>query len=65
MTADQFRSSLDRLGLSQLGAARMLGVNDRTVRRWALNERSIPDDVADTLNGLIAKQRQPRKQARA
>lgn len=35
MTANQFRAALDKLGLSQVGAARILGVNDVTVRRWA------------------------------
>jgi hypothetical protein len=35
MTANQFRSALDRLGLTQVGAAKLFGVNDTTVRRWA------------------------------
>ena len=42
MTATQFRAALDRLDLSQVQAARLFGVNDRTVRRWVLDERSIP-----------------------
>lgn len=35
MTANQFRAILSRLDLTQVGAARLLGVNDTTVRRWA------------------------------
>ena len=35
MTANQFRILLGRVGLSQLGAARLLTVGDRTARRWA------------------------------
>lgn len=35
MTANQFRALLGRLELSQLGAARLLKVGDRTARRWA------------------------------
>jgi hypothetical protein len=35
MTANQFRSALDRLKLSQLGAAKLFDVADRTARRWA------------------------------
>ena len=35
MTANQYRSALSRLGLTQVGAARLFGVNDVTSRRWA------------------------------
>jgi len=35
MTANQYRAALDRLGLTQVGAARLLGVNEVTGRRWA------------------------------
>lgn len=35
MTANQYRSALDRLGLTQVGAARLFGVNEATSRRWA------------------------------
>lgn len=45
MTANQFRSALDRLGLSQLGAARLLNVGDRTARRWAENGVSGPAEL--------------------
>lgn len=34
LTADQLRAALDRLGLTQLGAARALRVGARTMRRW-------------------------------
>lgn len=55
MTANQFRNALDRLGLSQLGAARLFDANDRTVRRWAIGERAVPTQVAILLRLLIAK----------
>jgi len=35
MTAACFRASLARAGLTQRGAARALGINERTVRRYA------------------------------
>ncbi len=35
MTANQYRAVLRRLGLTQVGAARLLGVNEATSRRWA------------------------------
>ena len=38
---------LDRLGLSQVGAARLMGRNERTVRRWF--ERGPPPDLVPLL----------------
>lgn len=35
MTANQYRAALSKLELTQVGAARLLGVNDATSRRWA------------------------------
>ena len=54
MTANQFRAALDRLGLSQLEAARLFKSNDRTVRRWAIGERSVPPTVAIMLKLMLA-----------
>ena len=34
-----FRLALARAGLTQRGAARALGINERTVRRYAAGER--------------------------
>ena len=55
MTANQFRSALDRLSLTQAGAARLVGVDERTARRWALGERSMPEPVAILLRLLMAR----------
>lgn len=54
MTPTQFRAALDRLKLSQLGAARLVGVDGRTARRWALGERSVPGPVAILLRLMLA-----------
>jgi hypothetical protein len=35
MTAKQYRDALDRLGLSQIAAAKLFRVDARTSRRWA------------------------------
>jgi hypothetical protein len=35
VTANQYRAALAKLGLSQVGAARLFGVGERTGRRWA------------------------------
>jgi len=49
------RETLNRLGLSQTGAARLLGVNARTVRGWcepadAPGHRSVPATVLRMLD---------------
>jgi hypothetical protein len=40
-------------GLSQVGAARFLGVNDTTSRRWIAGRHPIPDSVAMLLRLMI------------
>ena len=35
MTPNQYRAALDKLELTQVGAARLFGVNEATSRRWA------------------------------
>ncbi len=54
MTAKQFQAAIDRLGLSQVGAARLVGADPRTARRWALGERSVPKSVAIILRLMLA-----------
>jgi DNA-binding transcriptional regulator YiaG len=53
VTANQFRATLKRLKLSQRGAARLFKVDERTARRWALDERKVPEDVAAKLTELV------------
>lgn len=53
MTANQFRAALDRLDLTQVGAARLLGVNDTTVRRWA--RHGVEGTAVILLRLLLAK----------
>lgn len=52
MTPDEFRAHLVRLGLSQVGAARLLDYDARTVRRWATGELAIPKAVEMLLERL-------------
>lgn len=54
MTAKQFQAAIDRLGLSQVKAARLVGADPRTGRRWALGERTVPECVAILLRLLLA-----------
>ncbi len=54
MTSDEYREAIESLGLSQVGAARLLGVNDRTSRRWASGEQDVPPPAQRFLRYLIA-----------
>lgn len=54
MTPDEYRDVLDQLGLSQIAAARLLGVDERTSRRWASGERDIPPPAQRFLRYLVA-----------
>jgi DNA-binding transcriptional regulator YiaG len=57
MTAADYRAALDRLGLSQVAAAKVLGVNPRTSRRWALGESGIPVSVGKLLRLIEEEER--------
>ena len=46
MSSQQFRHALRQLGLNQVQAARRLGVNPRTLRRWVAGDSRIPESVA-------------------
>jgi hypothetical protein len=54
MTAKQFQAAIDRLGLSQVGAARLVGADPRTARRWSAGERTVPEPVAIILRLMLA-----------
>ena len=54
MTADEYSDAIAQLGLSQNGAARLLGVDERTSRRWVSGERDVPEPAARFLQYLIA-----------
>ena len=53
MTAQQFRDALAALDLTQVGAADLFGVNERTARRWASGEQDIPQPVALALRLMV------------
>lgn len=53
MTSKQFCAALDMLKLTQTGAAKILDANDRTVRRWASDERSVPKQVGILLRLML------------
>jgi transcriptional regulator with XRE-family HTH domain len=49
LTAAEYRETIAALGLTQAGAAKLLGVDARTSRRWALGEREVPPPVSRLL----------------
>lgn len=55
MTADQYRTALKRLHLTQLAAGELFRVGARTSRRWALDESRIPDSVAMILQLMLKR----------
>jgi DNA-binding transcriptional regulator YiaG len=57
MTAGEYRAALAALELTQGGGARLLGVDERTSRRWANGERDVPEPAARFLRYLIATKR--------
>ncbi len=54
MTAEEYRDAIAALGLTQVGASILLGVDERTSRRWASGERVIPPPAARFLRYLLA-----------
>jgi DNA-binding transcriptional regulator YiaG len=55
MTPEQFQKAISVLGLDLLGAAALLGVHKRTIRRWEYGEREVPPPAANFLRYLMKK----------
>jgi hypothetical protein len=55
MTKDEYRLILQRLDLTQLRAAELLGIDARTSRHWALGERRVSGPAAILLRLLAAR----------
>jgi len=45
VAAEEYRLALGLFGLSQLAAARFLGISERSSRRYALAEHVVPEEV--------------------
>lgn len=50
----QFNDALEKLGLSQVGAAKVLGITDRTCRRYAAGAAEVPQPTAKLLRLALA-----------
>lgn len=53
MTHTEYREAIESIGLSQVGAARLFGVDPRTSRRWALGELPVPRAVELALKLML------------
>lgn len=53
MTARQLRDTLARLGLSQSGAARLLGVTQPSLSDWCRGRYAIPGPVVAALTAWL------------
>jgi len=53
VTAEQFKEAINNLGLTLSSAADVLGVHQRTVRRWTDAERKVPPPVHKFLQHLM------------
>lgn len=53
MTGPQLQKLLDRAGMSQRGAAKALGINERTMRKYVAGDAEIPQVVELAMRYLI------------
>lgn len=60
MNPDRFRSALAGLGWTQTGAARLLDVDARTVRRWCADDDAVPGPVWRLLDLLTVPENKAR-----
>ena len=60
VSPQQFRHALRQLGLNQVQAAKRLGVNARTVRRWVAGDSRIPESVSLLLRLWLRERRRRR-----
>ena len=49
MNADEFRASLDRLGITQLEAGELMARDKQDVWRWCHGARPVPEYIARML----------------
>jgi len=59
MTSTQYRVAIAALGLSQVKAAKFLGVSVRTAHGWANDDTPIPEAVAMLLQVMVDKKIAP------
>jgi DNA-binding transcriptional regulator YiaG len=53
MTPKQYADAIERIGLSQRGAGKFLGVDERTSRKWIAGDARIPESAAKLLRLMV------------
>lgn len=53
MTSNQYRAGIAALGLSQVGAAKALGIGERTSRRYA--SEGVPEKISPYIKQQLDK----------
>lgn len=62
MSATALNKAIDELGMSQVAAAEYFGINERTMRRYALGEYPVPRAIELQLKTLLAMSPRARSQ---
>lgn len=55
MPSSEFNAAIQSLQLTVITAAELLDVDERTVKRWKYDERTVPGPVASYLRHLLKK----------
>ena len=53
VTPSQYATAIEKLGLSQRGAGKFLGVDERTSRKWIAGDARIPESAAKLLRLMV------------
>ena len=53
MTPKQYAAVIEKIGLSQRGAGKFLGVDERTSRKWVAGDARIPQAVGMLLRLMV------------
>jgi hypothetical protein len=53
MRGPEFNSAIEKLGMSRVGVARFIGIDERTPRRWIKGTHPVPVPVAILLRMMI------------
>jgi plasmid maintenance system antidote protein VapI len=64
MDEKQYRAAIERLGLNQTSMAKLLGIDVRTSRRYALGESRVPAHTAFRIEYELEKVSKPGRPVR-